>query len=539
MKLALYHGYELSGSGSNEYTRYLARSLAQAGHDVVLICQEPEPATYDFVGRAVAYDFQGQGTELFSRDTALAGRVSLHQLPRTSVYPVFLTDKQRDGVVKAFPDLTDDELSEYHDAMVAVVRATLEAEQPDVLHCNHLVYQPVVARQACEATGTPYYVVPHGSSIEYTVKQDERYMRLARDGVRHSAGLVWVSREVRDRVFALFDDMADALRAKSELVGVGTDTTLFRPIGSDQRGATIEELARRHVPGGKTPAQRDELRAALDAGAVDATRAYWDAYPHKLSDADLPAQLQAIPERHDLLLFVGAMTYGKGIQSLIAAMPAVLSRRPDTHLLLVGSGTYREVLEGLTHALVTGNESLFDEIVARGRDLERADMSGALEDLQSHASDPARRRALFEHGPRLDDRVHFLGRLDHDRLRLVLPLCRLGIFPSVIKEASPLVFAEAMACGVLPAASYHSGLKDGLDDLRPQLPSAMWKRMKLPVESDGRVATIASHVVELLELLDDADLGPTLRQIAVENYDWRSVADKLLVAVGRLHARAC
>ena len=29
LKIALYHGYELTGTGSNEYTRYLSRTLAQ------------------------------------------------------------------------------------------------------------------------------------------------------------------------------------------------------------------------------------------------------------------------------------------------------------------------------------------------------------------------------------------------------------------------------------------------------------------------------------------------------------------------------
>ena len=33
MRIGVYHGYELTGSGSNEYTRYLARALAREGHD--------------------------------------------------------------------------------------------------------------------------------------------------------------------------------------------------------------------------------------------------------------------------------------------------------------------------------------------------------------------------------------------------------------------------------------------------------------------------------------------------------------------------
>lgn len=95
VKIAIYHGYELSGSGSNEYTRYLARTLAELGHDVAVVCAEPHPEDLEFVARAVAYDAMGSARALFSRERTTAGEVSLHQLPHTSVHPVFLTDKQR------------------------------------------------------------------------------------------------------------------------------------------------------------------------------------------------------------------------------------------------------------------------------------------------------------------------------------------------------------------------------------------------------------------------------------------------------------
>ncbi len=73
MKLALYHGYELSGSGSNEYTRYLARALAEQGHEVVVIAREPAPETLDMVSRAYAYDTEGTATELFRRPSPTPG----------------------------------------------------------------------------------------------------------------------------------------------------------------------------------------------------------------------------------------------------------------------------------------------------------------------------------------------------------------------------------------------------------------------------------------------------------------------------------
>ncbi|MBW2735921.1 MAG: glycosyltransferase [Deltaproteobacteria bacterium] len=422
MKIALYHGYELSGSGSNEYTRYLVRTLAEAGHEVLVICRDFTPESYDFVSRAVGYDQAGEPRELFSRP----GRgVTLHQLPPTSIFPVYITDQQREGHVKAFPELTEAELAEYHGAMVAVLKRVLRDERPDVLHCNHLVYQPAVAVEACEETQTPFYVVPHGSAIEYTVKKDARFQELARRGLEASKGVLWIAREVRDRVYGLFPDLAEAIKAKSQMVGIGTDTSLFRPLSLSERRGALDELAAQHQPGGKRLEQREELARTLGAEReVTATRHYWDAYDHKLPDADLPAQLARLPAEGELLFFVGAMTYGKGIQSLIAAMPAILRERPDVHLVLVGSGTYREVLEALVFALGSGDEALFAELVRSGQDLERATMSGPLEDLLAHVRRPEKRR-----------------------VRVWRQAARAGAFLGSSRSRAPAAYFSLLSCG--------------------------------------------------------------------------------------------
>jgi glycosyltransferase involved in cell wall biosynthesis len=540
VKFGLYHGYELSGSGSNEYTRYLVRTLAQLGHEVVLICADPHPEDYDFVARGVAYDTAGNASVIFHRETNLAP-VSLHRLPRTSVYPVYITDKQREGNVKAFPDLTDDELAEYHRAMVNVVRAVLSSERPQVLHTNHVVYQPVVAAEVCPELGIPFYVVPHGSAIEYTVQVDDRFKVLAKKGLDAASDLFWIAREVRDRVYALYPDIRPALEAKSHMVGVGTDTSLFKPLTDGQRPEALRtlktkhaELRAKHERPGKTEALRSELKRRLATGDVQATRAFWDAYNHKLPDDDLARILDKIPLNHYWLFFVGAMTYGKGIQSLIAAMPGIVSRQPDTQLILVGAGTYREVLEALAFSLESQDERLFGQIVDQGQDLERQKMSGPLEDVQAYAKIAANRRLLFEYGPKAAAQIHFLGRLDHPLLKHIFPCCQIAAFPSVIKEASPLVFAEALSNSVLPTGAYHSGLRDGLDDLRPHLPEAVWQRMKLGDGSETRIQTIVDNLSFLLGELAEHDIRSDLRRLAEARYDWNSIAKTLVGTAERI-----
>ena len=44
MRILLWHGYLLGGTGSNVYTRALAREWSRTGHDVVVLCQEPHPS---------------------------------------------------------------------------------------------------------------------------------------------------------------------------------------------------------------------------------------------------------------------------------------------------------------------------------------------------------------------------------------------------------------------------------------------------------------------------------------------------------------
>src|SRR5215204_3720160 len=56
MRLLMTHGYMLSGTGSNVYVQNLCRALVREGHEVYLLCQEPEPLSYDFVDQFVVVD---------------------------------------------------------------------------------------------------------------------------------------------------------------------------------------------------------------------------------------------------------------------------------------------------------------------------------------------------------------------------------------------------------------------------------------------------------------------------------------------------
>ena len=520
MRIGLYHGYELTGSGSNEYNRYLSRALARRGHEVHVLCREPSPEAVDHVDTAFEWDEHGHSKQRFERDVDQAGRCVVHILPDASAKPVYLTDKQRSGNVKTFGALTEEERLEYHQLCVLTLSAILHQHPLHVLHANHLVYQPVVAAEACAQTGTPWIVFPHGSSIEYVLRQDARYLRLAHEALGRCDGLISGNEEVRDRIAKLYPDLAPRLVTKTAIVGVGVDTSLFQPITRPQRAQAAASLAGLVHAFGKSRAVTRRWEARIGAGQWEAMQDTVTEYDQAKPDADLPNKLGQIDWEQPVLLFVGALTSGKGLQGLIAAMPALLERHPGTQLLIVGAGAYRETLEALVLALSFQDEELLDHLVQNGFDLDCNDLSGAWPDVAAHLADPEHRRVLLEHGPKLRRRIHFLGRLEHDQLRHLFPCADLAVFPSVVPEAYPLVLMESLANGVLPVVSDFSGFADGLRRLVPLLGEEWVDRMKIPIEPGPRVAAITDRLDSLLRDERLPALLPKLREIAVENFDW-------------------
>ena len=96
MRIGFFHGYELTGSGSNEYTRYLAKFFVEAGHEVHIICRENNPETIPYVTHALSWDQHGDSKIIFKRGNSQT-RCFLHQLPHGDVRPVFIKDKTTRG----------------------------------------------------------------------------------------------------------------------------------------------------------------------------------------------------------------------------------------------------------------------------------------------------------------------------------------------------------------------------------------------------------------------------------------------------------
>jgi hypothetical protein len=114
-----------------------------------------------------------------------------------------------------------------------------------IMHANHLVYQPIVCADACRDAGVPFIIYPHGSSIEYTVHRDVRYAKLAKIALTTASLVISGSLEVAERIDRLYpgeEELLASLKRKRRIVGVGTDTSLFRDVGFGKRAAKIANV---------------------------------------------------------------------------------------------------------------------------------------------------------------------------------------------------------------------------------------------------------------------------------------------------------
>lgn len=532
MKIGLFHGYNLGGSGSNEYTRYLAKALLAEGAEVHLICREPDAASLGFIDNAYRYNSQGDAEVLFENATVAPTANSplcyLHELPNATVQPVYVTDKQRDGLVKSFSNVSDQELEEYHTVSATALKSILSEHQLDMLHCNHVTYQPQVAEQICEETNTPYIIYPHGSAIEYTVKTDERYFNKVRESIKLTDGLIIGNNEVKQRIINLYPELEAEINSKSQIVGVGVDTALFTSCPDSERQQSLDTLISLELGGGKTAALTRELEQKLDAGELDAVTQFRNSYVQKLSDDNISDKLRNIDLNAPVLLFVGALTAGKGLQGLLCAMCSALRKQPDLQLVIVGAGAYREALEGLVHLLSTRNIPMLKKMASQGFDLDFSDNTGSWEDVEYYLEHHA--ETLLECSDRLKDNVHFVGRLNHDQLKYLFPIVDLAVFPSVVPEAYPLVLMESLSNGVLPMVSYFSGFTDGIDELADVIPEDLLSVMRIPMNNEVRINAMAANLNSILSSPSFKDIRPRLREVACDRYDWSLRARQMMQA---------
>jgi glycosyltransferase involved in cell wall biosynthesis len=539
--ICILHGYLLEGSGSNLWTRSIVESLCRDGDTVHLMAQENHPERYAFIGEWRRYLADGTVARSPARATPYPGGCVLHQPVLGDTLPVYVRDRyeQFERVVPMV-ELSDAEVEDYVARNERALLRVVRENGITALHANHSVMMSEVARRVSQATGVPYAVMPHGSALEYAVQRDARFRRMAASAFRRARVLFVHGEEMRSRVREALPEV-EGMEEKFSDLHLGVDTSQFEPIDREARAGSIERLvgALAGLERGRTPEQTQALLQRLRTGmdeeelshALEAARGYDDKAP----DADLEAKLSTVRWARDpVLLFVGRLISTKGIHGVIAALPPLLERHPDLRLLVVGHGPLREPLEAMLWAMRKGARELLHRIVERGRVLEGSpegetggtELSQAsrfLEALRERGEMEAYLEAARRH--LRPGSVIFTGYLTHRELRFLFPCCDAAIFPSVVKEAGPLVFLEALASGAYPLGTYFGGMRVSIDSVADALPPGAAEAMKLDANPARTVEDMIRNVPIALAMGERHK--EALFQVARDRYDWSSVARKL------------
>jgi glycosyltransferase involved in cell wall biosynthesis len=292
LKILLWHGYLLGGTGSNVYTRALAREWSRAGHDVTVVCQESAPEEFD-IGSA---------------------RVVRPELPG-GLLPVFVLDRYAGLNPKYLQDFTDDEKRAYVDANAAALRALLPA---DVIFTNHvLMGGPVGA-----ATGEPFRVKAHGSELEYSMRGRPELEAWGREALGRAEATYVGSRHIRE----VLEDVVGHVHDVHE-VPPGVDVDEFVPQPRDEALAELLEEARRDPP---NPGNANE----------------------RLPDEGNAERLgEFLAGDRPTVVYFGKLIRNKGVHLLLEAL-----RDLDARAVIVGFGDWREELQEMAppNTLFTG-----------------------------------------------------------------------------------------------------------------------------------------------------------------------------------------
>jgi glycosyltransferase involved in cell wall biosynthesis len=266
MRILLWHGYLLGGTGSNVYTRMLAREWTRARHDVTVFSQDPDPSAYDLGGAKVVRPDVG------------------------GLLPVFVLDRYEGYDVKLVQDCSQAELDAWVEANAAALRAHLPA---DLVFCNHvLLGGPVGA-----ATGVRFAVKAHGSELEYSMRGNPRLSEWGRNCLEQAAATFVGSAHIRD---VLADVVGIADNVHEVPPGVDVDDWVPEP-----RSAALDALvaeARRDPP---NPGNAEE----------------------RLPDEGNAARLQAfLAGDGPTVVYFGKLIHNKGVQLLIEALHGLDAR---------------------------------------------------------------------------------------------------------------------------------------------------------------------------------------------------------------------
>ena len=294
VRILVWHGWLLEGSGSNVATARIVEVWRAAGHDVLLLCQERHPQRYPWIDAHGTVDRDGPSELEPNTDASSArGRCVLLRPEIGSMLPVFVVDHYEGfETVRPFIDLADGELDAYLQANVEALQAAAGFHDFEIAFVGHGIPGAAIG---CRALGSGRYVAKiHGSDLEYAIRPQERYRALAREGLEAAHAVVGPSTEALERCAGLVPEMRDLAR----VVPPGVDVAAFRP---RPRVEALREVASLldddpDTIRGRPASLDEEVERALEARDDKAIAALFDTYDEDVPEPDAAARLRRLAE---------------------------------------------------------------------------------------------------------------------------------------------------------------------------------------------------------------------------------------------------
>ncbi len=266
MRILLWHGYLLEGTGSNVYTRAIAREWSRAGHDVVVFCQDREPDRFDLEGAQVVRPEIGP------------------------LLPVFVLDRYEGLEPVLLQDMSRQDRERYVALNAAALREHLPA---DLVFANHVLLGAPVAA----ASGARFAVKAHGSELEYSMRGNAELEAWAAYALRGAAAVFVGSQHIRS---VLEEVVGHVDRVFEVPPGVDIDEFVQEP-RAEALAALLEECrADRPNPGNRQERLPDEGNARRLA---------------EFLAGDTPT-----------ILYFGKLLYNKGVHVLLEALHGIDAR---------------------------------------------------------------------------------------------------------------------------------------------------------------------------------------------------------------------
>jgi len=503
VRIVIWHGWLLEGSGSNVVTARTAERLRASGHDVLLLCQEPHPERFDWIDAWGAVDGTTRSALTPNGSAGPAsGRCVVLRPAIGPILPVFVLDPYEGfDDVRRFVDLDDDVLETYLGRNVEALRTAAAEHDPEVAIVGHAIPGAAIGRRAL---GADRYVARiHGSDLEYAIRPQHRFRDLAAEGLLAAHAVLGPTREVLERCA----ELVPGVERLGRVVAPGVDVEAFHPL---PRADALSDVADRldadpSTARGRGSSLDRDVALAVAARDLAALDALLEGYDHDAPDPDAAARLRSLLDVPEPVVgYLGKLIPQKGVELLVQALARL---EHDARGLIVGFGAGRERLAALVHAI-------------------QRDDDDALAWLRDAAGLPVE---LDRRDPRRPIDVTFTGRLDHRYAPGAFAAMDVCVVPSVLEEAFGVVVAEAAAAGALPLVARHSGLAEVASVLEDEVDRPGLFSFEPGPGAFGRIADGIDRLLDI-SVEGRSELGRRLRDVVRTRWTWDRACEALLDA---------